>query len=45
MKDELSGKITEEFFRLRAKTYSYLQDNNDEVKKGKGTKKCVMRKH
>ena len=27
-----------EFVKLRAKTYSYLKDNNDEDKKGKGTK-------
>ena len=26
-----------EFFGLRAKTYSYLKDNNDEDKKAKGT--------
>ena len=33
-----------EFVRLRAKTYSYLKDNNDEDKKAKGTKKCVKKK-
>ena len=27
---------------LRVKTYSYLK-NNDEVKKAKGTKKCVIK--
>ena len=27
-----------EFVKLRAKTYSYLKDNNDEDKKAKGTK-------
>ena len=32
-----------EFVGLRAKTYSYLKDNNDEHKKGKGTKKCVIK--
>ena len=26
------------------KTYSYLKDNNDEVKKAKGTKKCVVKR-
>ena len=31
-----------EFCRLRAKTYSYLIDDASEVKKSKGTKKCVM---
>ena len=38
MKDELVGKIMKEFVGLRAKTYSYLADNNDESKKAKGTK-------
>ena len=27
-----------EFVELRAKTFSYLKDNNDEVKKAKDTK-------
>ena len=31
-----------EFCRLRAKTYSYLIDDDSEVKKSKGTKKCVI---
>ena len=35
----------EEFVRLRAKTYSYLEVNNDEDEKAKGTKNCVIRKH
>ena len=43
MKDELSGQIIKEFFGLRAKIYSYLKDNNDEDKKSKGTKKCVIK--
>ena len=30
-----------EFVGLRAKTYSYLKDNNNEDKKAKDTKKCV----
>ena len=29
---------------LRAKTYSYLKDNNDEDKKAQGTKKCVKKR-
>ena len=33
-----------EFVGLRAKTYSCLKDNNDEDKKAKGTKKCVIKK-
>ena len=32
-----------EFCALRAKTYSYLMDDNSEVKKSKGTKKCVIK--
>ena len=36
MKDELGGQIMKEFVGLRAKTYSYLKDNNDEDKKAKG---------
>ena len=44
MKDELSQKIMKEFPRLRAKTYSQLTDDNDESKKKKDTKKCVIKK-
>ena len=44
MKDELGGQIMKEFVGLRAKTYSYLKDNNDEDKKAKGTKKCVIKR-
>ena len=39
MKDELGGKIMTKFIGLRAKTYSYLIDNDSEDKKAKGTKK------
>ena len=38
MKDDLGGKIMKHFAGLRAKTYSYFIDNNDEDKKAKGTK-------
>ena len=31
------------FGALRAKTYSYLMDDDSEVKKSKGTKKCVIK--
>ena len=41
MKDELGGRIMK---GLRAKTYSYSKDNNDEDKKRKGTKKCVVKR-
>ena len=33
-----------EFVELRAKTYSYLKDNDDEYKTAKGTKKCVIKR-
>ena len=33
-----------EFVRLRAKTNNYLKDNNDEDKKAKSTKKCVIKR-
>ena len=38
MKDELGGAIMKKIVGLRAKTYSYLKDNNDEDKKQKGQK-------
>ena len=44
MKDELGGRIIKEFVTLRPKTYSYLTDDYKEVKKGKGTKKCVIKR-
>ena len=40
----LGGRIMKEFCALRAKTYSYLMDDNSEVKKSKGTKKCVIKR-
>ena len=33
-----------EFIGLRAKPYSCLKDKNDEDKKAKGAKKCVIEK-
>ena len=33
-----------EFCALRAKTYSYLMDDNSEVNKSKGTKKWVIKR-
>ena len=44
MKDELGGEIITEFVTLRPKTYSYLTDDSKEDKKGKKTKKCVIKK-
>ena len=32
-----------EFVGLRAKTYSYLKDNNGEGKKAKSKKKCIAK--
>ena len=38
MKDKLGGQIMKEFVGLKAKTYSYLKENNDEDKKVNDTK-------
>ena len=38
-KDELGEKTMKEICTLRAKTYSYLMDDDSEVKKVKGTKR------
>ena len=45
MKQELGGQIMKEFVGLRANTCSYLKDINDEDKKAKDTKKCVIKKN
>ena len=42
-KDELGGKIITEFVALRAKAYSYLDDDGNKHKKSKGTKRCVVK--
>ena len=44
MKHKLGGKIVEDFAALRPKTYSYLTGENDENKKAKITKKCVIKR-
>ena len=44
MKDKLGRQITKQFIRSRAKTCSYIKDNNDEGKKAKGTKKLFHEK-
>ena len=46
-KDELNGMIMTEFIALRAKTYAFVQINEEneleEHKKANGTKKCVIK--
>ena len=44
MKDELGGGIITEFVALRSNTYSYMTNEFIEIKKAKGTKKCVIKK-
>ena len=43
-KDELGEKIMKEFCTLRAKTYTYLMENDSETKKAKGIKRCVIKR-
>ena len=43
MEDELGGRIIAESIALRPKTYAYQIDDNEEVKRAKGTKKCVIK--
>ena len=44
MKDELGGGIIAESVALRPQRYSYMTDEFIEMKKAKGTKKCVIKK-
>ena len=44
MTDEVCGKIKKEFVELRVESYTYLRDDGSEVKKAKGTKKCVIKR-
>ena len=44
MKDELGGKFTTKFVRLRAKTYSCLTADGKENKNGKDTKNWVIKR-
>ena len=49
MKDELDGKVMTEFCAPIVKTYAYncyddLENKDEEKKKAKGTKKCVIKK-
>ena len=43
-KYDLGGKTMKEFCPLRAKTYIYLTDDDNEKKKAKGIKKCVIKR-
>ena len=43
-KDELGGKIMKEFCALWAKTYTYLMEDDSEMKKAKGVQRCVIKK-
>ena len=42
MKDKFCGQIMRK--NLRSKTYSYLKENNDEGKKSKSIKSCVIKR-
>ena len=45
MKDELGGKIMIAFIARRLKTYSYLADDANNIKKkNKGTKKSIIKR-
>ena len=44
MKHKLGDQIMKEFVGLRAKSCSYLKDNNDEDENVKGTKICVIKR-
>ena len=42
-KDELRGNTIKELCAIRAKTYTYLMDDDSEKEKTKGIKKCVIK--
>ena len=44
MKDELSEQMMKEFVGLKAKTQSYLKDNNHKDKKARHKKVCHKNK-
>ena len=44
-KYELNGKIMTEFCAPWAETYAFRCDNDEEIKKPKGTKECVIKKN
>ena len=39
----MGGKVIPEFFALRPKAYSYLDNDGNNHKKAKGAKKCVIK--
>ena len=39
----MGGKIITEVITLRPKRYAYLDDDGNDHKKAKGTKKCVIK--
>ena len=43
-RSDLGEKSMEEFCALGAKTYAYLLDDDNGIKKAKGTKKCVIKR-
>ena len=43
MKDELKGKIINEFVRLKSKMYSLVGIDGEEIKKAKGVNKSVVK--
>ena len=45
VKDQLGGQLMNGLARLRAKTYSYLKDNNDEEKKQKAQKSVSQKEN
>ena len=44
VKDELGGGIIKKFVALKPKAYSYKTEDGIELKKAKGTKKCIIDK-
>ena len=43
-KDKLGGKVMTEFIALRAKAYAYITEDRSIHKRGKGTKKCIIKR-
>ena len=44
-KDNLGEKIVTKILALRAKAYTYLDDDGNEHKKSKGTKRCSIKQN